>query len=208
MVAGQCSAAYRAFHSAVADPRIAGVAMLNTQIFSWRDGMSLDAAMRDSFRATTFYLARATDGATWRRLIGGDVKAAGIAAELARRGVRSLANRVAAVARRAERLEEARSPVRRGFGALSARGARVLLVYSEDDGGRDELARHMGPDGRDAARLPGLSLRILPGADHNLTTRRAREAFASCVEEFVLGFRPRRRCASQPCDPRPVIQAS
>ncbi|WP_406856371.1 alpha/beta fold hydrolase [Alsobacter sp. KACC 23698] len=186
-VAGQCSAAYRAFHSAMADPRIDAVVMLNNQIFAWRDGMSLDAAMRDSFRATSFYLSRAGDGATWRRLFGGDIKAAGIAAELARRGVRSLANRMAQAAKRGESLEQARNPVRRAFGALSARGARVLLVYSEDDGGRDELARHMGPNGRDAARLPGLSLRIIAGADHNLTTRRARDAFARCVEEFLLG---------------------
>ncbi|GGH10181.1 hypothetical protein GCM10007036_06560 [Alsobacter metallidurans] len=181
-LAGQCSGAYRAFHTAVADPRVAGLVMLNNQIFSWREGQSLDAAMRDSYRATGFYLARIANREVWRRIVAGDVKVAGIAGELARRGWRAARARLARSRRAA-----GPNPVRGAFEALSERGCRVLLVYSEDDGGRDELARHIGPGGREAEALPGLSLRIIPGADHNLTPRHARETYARCVEEFLAG---------------------
>lgn len=182
-VAGQCSGAYRAFHSALADHRVTGLVMLNNQVFAWHDGLSLDAAMRDSYRASGFYLARLTDRATWARLLRGEVKGLGIARELLARATRALGGRVAALARRPA-IDE--NPVRAGFQALAARSVRVLLVYAEDDGGRDELARHMGPGGRDALALPGVSMRIIPGADHNLTPRHARRAYADHVAGFLL----------------------
>jgi hypothetical protein len=80
--------------------------------------------------------------------------------------------------------------IRRWFRGLSRRGARVLLVYSSEDGGLDELAQHMGVGGRLATRLPGTTMALIPGADHNLTPRWARDQFFDLLSAYLTKVSP------------------
>ena len=50
----------------------------------------------------------------------------------------------------------------------------MLLVYSADDSGFDELKAHMGAGARRLRALRGFGLAILEKADHNLTQRAPR----------------------------------
>ena len=59
------------------------------------------------------------------------------------------------------------------------RGTRVLVVYSEDDGGRDEFEHHFGANYQAFIGQPGAKLVILPDADHDLTSADARHRVMS-----------------------------
>ena len=65
---------------------------------------------------------------------------------------------------------------------LARRGARVSLGYSEGDPGLRELRKYYGPMGR-TLRLPGVSVAVIPGADHGL--KRATGTVAAAVVDFV-----------------------
>jgi hypothetical protein len=185
-VVGLCSGAHLAFHTAVADTRIGGVAMVNLQKFIWNEGDSLEIAVRNAYRSNDFYKEQAFRMDTWKRLLRGEIAAGGIA--------KVIVSRLAAMAR--SRLDIAvdalglgadsdTTRIRRWFSSLSRRGARVLLVYSSEDGGLDELAQHMGAGGRLATRLPGTTMTLIHGADHNLTPRWARERFFDILATYL-----------------------
>jgi hypothetical protein len=59
---------------------------------------------------------------------------------------------------------------------LSQRKADVLLVYSDTDPGRDELARHFGAAGC-GLQLPRTRTAIIENADHDITSQEARAAY-------------------------------
>jgi hypothetical protein len=51
-------------------------------------------------------------------------------------------------------IETETTRVTKMLATLSKRGTNVLLVYSDTDPGREELARHFGPAGQ-RLRMPG-----------------------------------------------------
>jgi pimeloyl-ACP methyl ester carboxylesterase len=185
MVIGLCSGAHTAFHSAVADDRIAGVVMVNLQKFIWRDDYSLALAVRQAYRSTGSYQRGALRLETYKRLLRGEIDATGIAREMARRIGRLAVAKIHAVSRLLREGDDETSRVRRWFRQLSARGARVLLVYSVDDGGIDELAIHFGAGGKRLRGLPGIEIAMIENADHNLTQRAARTTLFGLIEGFM-----------------------
>ena len=185
-IIGLCSGAHMAFHSAVADPRITGLVMVNLQKFIWKDGDSLEVAVRNAYRSTDFYKGQALRLDTWKRLLRGEIAVAGIAQAVLGRVGNALKARLDVLASRLALTKDAdMSRVRGWFRALSRRGVRILLVYSAEDGGLDELAHYMGAGGRLAAKLPGVSIEMLDGADHNLTPRWSRLRFFEILGDFI-----------------------
>lgn len=163
-VVGVCSGGYLAFHAAVDDTRIGALLLINVQRFAWKEGMSLEAAMRSGGRSMQAYRQRMVSRDTWRRLLRGQVHVGA--------AVRAVSGRVSQVF----------SPdsgdvvqIRHKFSALAHRACRVAIVYSQEDGGRDEFARYFGLDGRRFTALPCTSLAVLDGADHDLSQRAARD---------------------------------
>jgi hypothetical protein len=67
---------------------------------------------------------------------------------------------------------------------LSARGTDVLLVYSDTDPGRDELARHFGPSGC-RLRMSGLRVATIENADHDITSEAARALYFNLLSSEV-----------------------
>jgi cephalosporin-C deacetylase-like acetyl esterase len=61
----------------------------------------------------------------------------------------------------------------------------VLLVYSADDAGLDEIAAHAGAYAKRLRRLPGFSIRVLADSDHNITAQHAFEAYARLLEAHI-----------------------
>ena len=176
-LAGSCSGAHLAYHAALADARIGQLVMVNMQKFIWKPGYSLGIAMREAYKSNDHYKRRFLQADTWRRLLRGNLRLAGIS--------RALAGRVAGKAAALLRRGGDGAAVRAGFRQLSRRGVEILLVYSIGDGGIDELALHFGAGGRGLARIPGAAVATIAEADHNLTSRPARERLAGLVQGFL-----------------------
>lgn len=172
-VIGACSGAYQAFHTAVDDPRIAGIVLINQLCFVWDASYAvhLSAWMRarpHQFEAEAKQ-AEATDGAPLESgLIGRLWK-------IAKRGVRiglDLYRRIKAGGAGGPGSIEAK------FRGLAARGCAVSIVLSDGDKAVDELELHAGPGGERIVGLPGLEILRIPDADHSLTPIAARQRLA------------------------------
>jgi hypothetical protein len=80
--------------------------------------------------------------------------------------------------------------VERWFAELSRRGTRVLLVYSDNDPGLAELERYMGPEGQRATAMPGVTKRLIEGADHTFTPSEARRRLRETLHAFLMEGAP------------------
>jgi pimeloyl-ACP methyl ester carboxylesterase len=180
-VIGLCSGAYLGFHTAIEEPRIVGQVLINAQRLTWREGDSLEIAMRRSYKSTRFYAQTVLKAETWKRVLTGEVDFLGIGRTLVQRALARALNKLRALVRRAEEQSE----VARGFYLLSDRGVETLLVYSDQDSGIDEMELHLG---RAAKKLQGrtnVQIEIIEGADHTLTARWARERFTQLLERYL-----------------------
>jgi hypothetical protein len=119
------------------------------------------------------------------------LKARALAAALAAlpwiRRVGSVANRAI---RRLKGQKDGAAPsgpnkTERNFGAISRRGARILIVHSPGDPAIVEIERFMGPDGAKATALPGVARIVLADADHLLSSRAARQAYTAEAIRFL-----------------------
>jgi pimeloyl-ACP methyl ester carboxylesterase len=185
-VIGHCAGAYLGFYATVRDARVKGLVMLNLQRFFWARGDSLEVATRRSFRSTGWYRSMLVDPQVWRRLLSARVNVIGIAKALARRAWQRSASKLVHFIGPLIGKEGLSRKVVRWLGELSARGSRVLLVYSAEDGGLDEVAVHAGAGGRKLRKLPNIEFRTVDGADHNMTSSSAQERYALILQEFLF----------------------
>lgn len=177
VVIGPCSGAHLALHTALADPRVVGVAMINLQRFVWRDGDSLEASMRGEFRSSNAYAGLARRADTWKRLFTGKIKVGPIAIELLRR----ISARVWAKLRRLVTTQPAVVWLR----SLDRRGTRVLFVFGSADGGRDEFAENIGREGMLHAIAPRARVELVERTDHNLGPHDARRRLEGLIAAFL-----------------------
>ena len=54
--AGLCSGAYLSFHTAVSDPRVSALILINIVTFRWEPGDTVEAYIQRQFKGTAFYL--------------------------------------------------------------------------------------------------------------------------------------------------------
>lgn len=184
VLVGTCSGGYLAFHHARTDPRIRHLLLVNVQKFVWVPGTSLEAVMRSTTRSAHAYGQLALQADTWKRLLKGQVNWQGIAAKfghMAWARLQTLGRRLRRTALQWLHAPQAdawptdpHERVLEGFARMAQRGTRVSVVYSEDDGGRDEFAHYFGPQGQRFTRLPHTRMTLVAGADHLLTSPDAR----------------------------------
>jgi pimeloyl-ACP methyl ester carboxylesterase len=186
-IVGLCSGAHLAFHTAVEHPGVTGFVLVNLQKFIWRPSDRFEVVLRQAYRSNEHYKAAVWRGATWRRLLHGEINVIGIARTITRRLSRTFANRLASAGRHFGLIDDDTAKVRRWFRRLDERGVRGLVIYSAEDGGLDELYLHMGAQARDLLRLPNMSMCILEGADHNVTPSWARSLLATHLRCFLAG---------------------
>lgn len=166
ILVGLCSGAYIAFHAAVRDRRVVGAVLINPRTFTWKEGDSLELKIRESFRSTDYYKRAIRKFNTWSRALSGQVNMIGIGRTLARR----LSAPVLQIAIRT--IPSAWSNgfrVDRRFQVLLDRGSQVLVIFDEDDGGRDVFDGHVGRNGGRLRRNPRFRLEIVRGADHTFS---------------------------------------
>lgn len=166
---GLCSGAYLAFKTAFVDERVAGMILINTQTFQWKEGDTLQVSLRKNYRSTRFYTTEMRNLETWKRVLRGEVNARGIAGTLSQRAFeRVIREAEATIARvRHGRLEIDEVAVE--MKEILKRGTEALLIFGANDGGLDKMETHLGPDAKKVAKYPNFRLEIVEGSDHTFT---------------------------------------
>jgi len=184
VVAGLCSGAFLAYHTAVADTRVVGQVLLNMFAFEWKEGDPIAPAERNTYLSSRFYARSLFDRNAWRRALRGEVDVAGIAAVVAGR----LRDRVLADARELGSSvlgPRAHTPVERAFNAMCDRGVRSLMVFSDEDGGLDMITRYLGTDARRMTRRDGFSIEVAKRVDHTFTSVASQQRLREIVARYV-----------------------
>ncbi|HYF17106.1 MAG TPA: alpha/beta fold hydrolase [Ramlibacter sp.] len=162
---GVCSGSFVAFQSALVDPRVDSVVLMNSRLLEWnheRDGDSWQNSMQQYAKSTNWYKRALLRPEVWGRLLRGQVD------------VRLIATRFAALAaarlRRAIGLDrEHEESVLRKMQRLCARGTQVLMLVSDADDGRDYVEFHFGAAGRRLREYRNFRMRYVPDADHTFS---------------------------------------
>ena len=184
MLLGHCSGAYQVFYTAISDPRVKSVAMINLATFHWKPGDSLEIAERNSARTMAWYVRNLFRVDTMTRLARGRIDVAHVLRAMGR----WLLARLKRLLGRLQRGDSiAQPPVEQHFQSLSARGTSVLLIYSDNDSGIDELALR---GGKKITRLPTVSTHILHGADHNVSAHSDRREYFSTLIDHIRRSTP------------------
>ncbi len=185
-VVGHCAGAYLAFYAAVRDKRATGLVMVNLQKFFWGRSDSLELFMsRGEFRSNDWYLSMLRDPKTFIRLWRGEINVSGIISTIYKRIRSRCSGLVSNLRGRLLGHESDSHKVVRWFRELSQRGTKVMLVYSAQDPGLDELELYCGRKARRILGLDGISMHTISGADHSLTQEKAVNEYANLLESFL-----------------------
>ena len=187
IAAGRCSGAYLAFNGALADDRIGAVVAVNPVVFHWRKGRSVDEALHKRPRSFGEYSQRFRQGATFKRLISGDVDVVSAGLNIAKATMKRLSTKTARLFRRGS--EEGRA-VFSAFDRLKAKGIAIRLLYSDNDDGLEHFQYYFDANGEGLAAYRNVSLTIIPDADHNLSTPQAKDIYIEAVKRLALEGKP------------------
>ncbi|GAC1332851.1 MAG: alpha/beta hydrolase [Beijerinckiaceae bacterium] len=178
-VVGHCGGAWLALNGALADKRIRRLFLVNLQRFIWTGQENLEELMAKTYRAADSYLKEIGSGTIWRRVLKGDInwpRLPGIAASMLRGAAARVTNRIWPPLAPLLGIETETARITHMLAQLAGRGTDTLLVYSDTDPGRDELARHFGPSGCRLS-VPRARIAIIEDADHDITSEEARAAY-------------------------------
>ncbi|HMJ11555.1 MAG TPA: alpha/beta fold hydrolase [Polyangiaceae bacterium] len=185
VLVGLCSGAYAAFHSALADTRVAGTMLINPQTFEYKEGDSLEVQRRRNFREVRYYQRSFFRAASWAKALRGDVNFAYIA--------QVLGTRLRAVAR--ARWEGLRhwlgernvpNPTFEAVKGLCGRGCSVFCIYSGDDPGLEHFHESLGGHERTLLARPEFSLEVIAGPDHTFTPLWSQARLSEVLERCLV----------------------
>jgi dienelactone hydrolase len=189
VVTGLCSGGDIAFQLGFKEPRVAGAIMMNPRTF-----LVNDLAMVDAYERARWYQRSATRGASWRKLLRGEVDVAR-ALKLAAPKVKDL---VVTRARRAVtdllglvHLDAVSAPSKREtdvpycLRSMAERGVDTYLFVTEHDPGVDYVDANYGAAMRALEALPNFRRTDVPGTDHTFTARWAQEQVGDLLTEHL-----------------------
>lgn len=181
ILVGVCSGADAALNAALADPRVAGLALGNLPSFGRLSGGegAAEAALTARVCGVPLphRLARALLGWRARNWLTRTFRQAHMTFErLLGRTVAPIAGRVG-VGRVASAMHVLRM--------LSRRKAEVLLLYSRDDPGFAGLEACFGPDARRLVGIPGVGCVVFDGNDHEFSASDLRDVLIGYIEQHV-----------------------
>jgi dienelactone hydrolase len=178
---GLCSGAYHSFKAAVQGLPLSGVIVINPLTFFWKDGMSLEYPDYQVAADVQRYQGRVRSLQAWRKLLRGKVNLAKLLQALFRhaRGVFS--------ARVRDVLRALGIPLKDDLGreleSLAAKSSQMSFVFAAQDPGLALLQTQGGAAFRRLKKRRQLVVRLIAGADHTFTNRRARAQLADILAE-------------------------
>ncbi len=185
-VIGSCSGAFLAFRSALKDPRVKRLIIVDPRFwFPLSKEQLADPSHGIYIQAPSTYLKKGFSLESWRRLSRGKIRIA----PLISFGRRILKQKSKKLLAQFSWDGGQRPELERKLADLGERGCRTLLVFSGAPTGgglsREIFAVHMGS--ADLTPLPkGLTIVTLEGSDHALVGRKARYQFQQLITKFVI----------------------
>ena len=189
LLAGICTGAVVAYHTAHADDRVLGALLINGQGYIPESEEAIHAYLATR-RRRRYYLGRALyNRESWRRLAMGRVGYGEILSALGfRRGGR----------RRAKDLPKSRAgEVANKFRDLADRGTEMLFLYSAGDPGIEELDLILEGNVPALTSRRGVQYCVLEKADHMFTALASQEEFLRQTGDWLQKVTERRALSSQ-----------
>ncbi len=180
---GRCSGGYAAVQAAVLDPRVRGVVAVNTARLSLGPEETFEDIMSTGTSSMADYKKRALSPAIVKDILTGRLPLSAVFNKGRHILKTQAALRFPALYGALTGAGRLTRTTRQQAETLRSRGVAVHLLYADNDGGLDELARHFGrkpPEAYDHARV-----RVVAGAEHNMTAPFAREAIIADLREAV-----------------------
>ncbi len=185
VLAGLCSGAYFAFHAALTDLQLAGLVLVNPQLY-WRAGHSVEMVRQKPIYQQSFFKRSVMSAEGWRRVIRGELKPKHMLTVMRRR-LETLAS--AQVVRVSARFGLGKASPERDIGRqlmkLVQGTTPLFLVFSEADIGLDYLDLH-------AARAMSLlrsgrrqAFAVVAGANHTFTQLPAQRRLLEQMRAYV-----------------------
>ena len=206
---GVCSGAYMALTAAQADPRVSEAIVFNPQRFVWNPAERMEDVIRFGLRSMNDYVGDFRRGGVLRKLVRSRRRLIPAVTFLVKKAARNGMSRLPLNLRSSLLRTSMAARVTHFFEHFAARGTRISMVFTAGDPSLDELGAYYGVGGR-ALRYTNVSIEILQGLDHNLTS----DAASSIMLDRILvalgveAPRDSRAPAAEPFRPRPVRCAS
>lgn len=178
VLSGLCSGSYASLQAAVRDARVKGLVLTNAPRLAIGPNETVEEVLLQGTNSIKVYRQRALSLDLVREVLAGRMTVGGIAAK----GWRVLKTQLRA---RVQRLfgTGLYRVVREQTDILRSRGVRTILIYSENEGGLDELARYFGqrrPEDYDHAEV-----RIVSDAEHTMVAAHARKAILDAISDVA-----------------------
>jgi alpha-beta hydrolase superfamily lysophospholipase len=181
-IEGLCSGAFHAFRTALSEPRINTVLVVNLPFFTLPAGNVL-GYLEQKDRSPGEYLAKLLRPRTWATLASGKVDYYGIfVGQLGRLRAR-VKGKLLGLAHRVGLLRE-QSFAKQAMTELSKRGTTTLFLFSPGEEAEGAFALEFGPTGDGLAPHKGATMHVIPGMDHHLTAAPGRVAAEALMVDY------------------------
>ncbi|MFP6556778.1 hypothetical protein WJ542_00340 [Paraburkholderia sp. B3] len=182
---GVCGGAFVSLYLCALHPNVVAAYGVNLQKFTW------DTAARAQGEQSTVssktYLSVALSLERWKRVLRGQSKnnPLRIAVLLAKRSLRHAQSVLTHAIERKTGWPVAANAARALLRGIDAKHVQLRLVYGEFDLGLEEARIHLGASFAALRPLTNVHVGTLPGLDHALFTREARDAVLADFEAWV-----------------------
>lgn len=158
---GLCSGAYASYQTALADPRVRSITLLNPEVFHLAAGGAKFSATEQS-EMGKHYLKSLTSPAAWKKLLSGKANVRYIAGFVGAKAKSTIEKtREKAMAR----IKKVPQGVPGEMHKLLSNDVKIAIVMAENDPGYDPLMATLGAD-KAMLEGMGLKLKVTPGPDH------------------------------------------
>ncbi|MFZ6848655.1 serine aminopeptidase domain-containing protein [Undibacterium sp. RuRC25W] len=189
---GLCSGAYFCYLTALAEPDIKGLILMNQLVYHWNEGDSLDIRKKQSIKSTHFYVKAIRSLHTWKRLLRGQIEFRKIFVKLSKRVQKRLHIMSQAFVTKFVESHHFLGKIARQFRQMEARGTEILMIMDAGDSSVDLMTENFGRHGVLLGKSPRICLEIFKGSDHTFTPRWAQQHVIKLItthfsERFEVG---------------------
>ena len=196
---GICSGSYLAFQTALTDPRVTGVMLMNSRLLEWdvKKSGPWQSSMQQYYKSTRYYRRALLRSDVYTRLLRGEIDVRGIAGRM----WDLLHARMKRGWDRYVRGAPPQEGVLRKFRHLAKNGCETLLVMSEDDDGLDYMQFHLGVGARRMRGHKHFRMAMIPDADHTFSTVSCQRALIETLREHLHSLHAEEVAAAALPDP-------
>jgi alpha/beta superfamily hydrolase len=183
---GLCSGAYHAFKVAAAGHALASAVMINPLTFHWREGAVMDKELMedDVLEVASKYRRMLFTREPWLKLVRGQIDLQVVILVVVRRIADVLRDRLRELARLLG--VPLKVDLARELTAAAGLGTSLRFIFAARSPGYDLLYRQGGHVVRRLLQLGGLSIDLIPEADHTFTQFATRERLFCTLERLMF----------------------